>query len=191
MMKTISVLLAGVGGQGTVLASRILTHVALRQGHDVKVTEIHGMAQRGGSVVTQVRMGEKVYSPLIETGQADYIVAFEQLEGLRWLHYLTDKGTMIVNRQRINPMTVLTGAAVYPHDALTQIRVHAPRTVQLDGLAMAKQLGNLRVINVILLGALAKQMDFPKEDWLAALEATVAPPFLELNRQAFQAGYAA
>lgn len=190
-MKTVSILLVGVGGQGTILASKILSDVALRQGYDVKMTEIHGMAQRGGSVVTQVRMGEKVHSPLIEPGQADYIVAFEQLEALRWLHFLSDEGTMIVNTQRINPMTVITGAAEYPADALEQIKANAPRVVELNALEIAKQLSNMRVVNVVLLGAMAKQMDIPKEDWLASLEATVPPRFLELNRQAFQAGYEA
>lgn len=189
MKGTVSILLVGVGGQGTILASKILTDVAMRQGYDVKMTEIHGMAQRGGSVVTQVRMGEKVHSPLIEPGQADYIVAFEQLEALRWMHFLNETGTVVVNTQRIMPMTVIIGAAEYPGDALEQIKAGAPNMVQLDALEIAKQLGNMRVVNVVLLGAMAKQMDIPKEDWLAALEATVPARFLELNRQAFQAGY--
>lgn len=189
MKGNVSILLVGVGGQGTILASKILTDVAMRQGYDVKMTEIHGMAQRGGSVVTQVRMGEKVHSPLIEPGQADYIVAFEQLEALRWIHFLNDTGTVIVNTQRINPMTVIIGAAEYPSDALEQIKAGVPSMVQLNALEIAKQLGNMRVVNVVLLGAMAKQMDIPKEDWLAALEATVPARFLELNRQAFQAGY--
>ncbi len=189
MKGTVSILLVGVGGQGTILASKILTDVAMRQGYDVKMTEIHGMAQRGGSVVTQVRMGEKVHSPLIEPGQADYIVAFEQLEALRWMHFLNETGTVVVNTQRIMPMTVIIGAAEYPGDALEQIKAGAPNMVQLDALEIAKQLGNMRVVNVVLLGAMAKQMDIPKEDWLAGLEATVPARFLELNRQAFQAGY--
>lgn len=189
MKASVSILLVGVGGQGTILASRIITDVALRQGYDVKMTEIHGMAQRGGSVVTQVRMGEKIHSPLIEPGQADYIVAFEQLEALRWLHFLNDKGTIIVNTQRINPMTVITGAAEYPNDALEQIEARAPKMVQLNALEVAEQLGNMRVVNVVLLGAMAKQMVIPQADWLAALEATVPARFLELNLKAFQAGY--
>lgn len=189
MKANVNMLLVGVGGQGTILASRIITDVALRQGYDVKMTEIHGMAQRGGSVVTQVRMGEKIHSPLIEPGQADYIVAFEQLEALRWLHFLNDKGTIIVNTQRINPMTVITGAAEYPNDALEQIEAQAPKMVPLNALEVAEQLGNMRVVNVVLLGAMAKQMDIPQADWLAALEATVPARFLELNLKAFQAGY--
>ena len=191
MKGTMSILLVGVGGQGTILASKILSEVAMRQGYDVKMTEIHGMAQRGGSVVTQVRMGEKVHSPLIEPGQADYIVAFEQLEGLRWMHYLNDHGTAIVNTQRINPMTVITGAAEYPGDALEQIKAGAPNMVQLNALDIAKQLGNMRVVNVVLLGAMAKQTTIAKDDWLAALETTVPARFLDLNRQAFLAGYSA
>jgi indolepyruvate ferredoxin oxidoreductase beta subunit len=189
MKGTKSILLVGVGGQGTILASKILTNVAIKQGYDVKMTEIHGMAQRGGSVVTQVRMGEKVHSPLIEPGQADYIVAFEQLEALRWIHFLNDAGTVIVNTQRINPMTVIIGSAEYPSDALEQVKAAAPKTISLDALEIAKKLGNIRVVNVVLLGAMAKQMDIAKEDWLSALEATVPARFLELNRQAFQAGY--
>lgn len=189
MKGTRSILLVGVGGQGTILASKILTNVAIKQGYDVKMTEIHGMAQRGGSVVTQVRMGEKVHSPLIEPGQADYIVAFEQLEALRWIHFLNDAGTVIVNTQRINPMTVIIGSAEYPSDALEQVKAAAPKTISLDALEIAKKLGNIRVVNVVLLGAMAKQMDIAKEDWLSALEATVPARFLELNRQAFQAGY--
>ena len=189
MKGTKSILLVGVGGQGTILASKILTNVAIKQGYDVKMTEIHGMAQRGGSVVTQVRMGEKVHSPLIEPGQADYIVAFEQLEALRWIHFLNDAGTVIVNTQRINPMTVIIGSAEYPSDALEQVKAAAPKTISLDALEIAKKLGNIRVVNVVLLGAMAKQMDIAKEDWLRALEATVPARFLELNRQAFQAGY--
>lgn len=189
MKGTKSILLVGVGGQGTILASKILTNVAIKQGYDVKMTEIHGMAQRGGSVVTQVRMGEKVHSPLIEPGQADYIVAFEQLEALRWIHFLNDAGTVIVNTQRINPMTVIIGSAEYPSDALEQVKAAAPKTISLDALEIAKKLGNIRVVNVVLLGAMAKQMDIAKEDWLSALEATVPARFLDLNRQAFQAGY--
>lgn len=189
MQDTVSILLVGVGGQGTILASKILTDVALRQGYDVKMTEIHGMAQRGGSVVTQVRFGKQVHSPLIEPGQADYIVAFEQLEALRWLHFLSPRGVVIVNTQRINPMTVITGAAEYPSDALEQIATRAPKAVQLDALRIAQELGNMRVVNVVLLGAMASQMEIAKEDWLAALRETVPTRFLELNLLAFEAGY--
>ncbi len=190
-MKSLSILLVGVGGQGTILASKILSEVALLQGFDVKMTEIHGMAQRGGSVVTQVRMGEQVYSPLIEPGQADYIVAFEQLEALRWLNYLQPTGKVVVNSQKISPMTVITGTATYPTDVLAQVSSKVPAAVVIDALEIAKQLGNMRVVNVVLLGAMAKGMDIPMEDWLTALEKTVPARFLDLNRRAFQAGYQA
>lgn len=191
MNQSLSILLVGVGGQGTILASKILAEVALLQGFDVKMTEIHGMAQRGGSVVTQVRMGEHVYSPLIEPGQADYIVAFEQLEALRWLNYLQPAGKVVINSQKISPMTVITGAATYPADVLEQISRQVPTAVVIDALGIAKQLGNMRAVNVVLLGAMAKGMDIPLEDWLTALEKTVPTRFLDLNRRAFQAGYQA
>ena len=191
MNQSLSILLVGVGGQGTILASKILAEVALLQGFDVKMTEIHGMAQRGGSVVTQVRMGEHVYSPLIEPGQADYIVAFEQLEALRWLNYLQPNGKVVVNSQKISPMTVITGAASYPTDVLDQVSSKVPGALVIDALGIAKQLGNMRAVNVVLLGAMAKGMDIPLEDWLTALEKTVPARFLDLNRRAFQAGYQA
>ena len=191
MSKALNILLVGVGGQGTILASKVLAEVAQTQGYDVKMTEIHGMAQRGGSVVTQVRMGAKVYSPLIEPGQADYIVAFEQLEALRWLNYLKPQGKVVVNSQKINPMTVITGATTYPDDVLERIKQSAPEATIIDALGLAKELGNMRVVNVVLLGAMAKGMDIPLENWLASLEKTVPVRFLDLNRRAFQAGYQA
>lgn len=191
MSKALNILLVGVGGQGTILASKILTEVAQTQGYDVKMTEIHGMAQRGGSVVTQVRIGEKVHSPLIEPGQADYVVAFEQLEALRWLNYLSPTGKVVVNSQKIIPMTVITGTATYPTDVLERIQQLAPEAIIIDALGVAKQLGNMRVVNVVLLGAMAKGMDIPREEWLGALERTVPARFLDLNRRAFQAGYQA
>jgi indolepyruvate ferredoxin oxidoreductase beta subunit len=161
------------------------------QGFDVKMTEIHGMAQRGGSVVTQVRMGQKVNSPLIEPGQADYIVAFEQLEALRALHFLRPEGKVVVNSQKINPMTVIIGSATYPVDVLEQIKQAAPNAAIIDALGIARELGNMRVVNVVLLGAMAQGMDIPLDNWLAALEKTVPARFLDLNRRAFQAGYQA
>lgn len=191
MDQSLNILLVGVGGQGTILASKVLAEVAQMQGYDVKMTEIHGMAQRGGSVVTQVRMGPKVNSPLIEPGQADYIVAFEQLEALRWLHYLRSEGKVVVNSQKINPMTVITGVASYPEDVLERIRQAAPEAMIIDALGLAKDLGNMRAVNVVLLGAMAKGMEIPLEQWQAALEKTVPARFLDLNRRAFLAGYQA
>ncbi len=187
--KALNILLVGVGGQGTILASKILAEVALLQGYDVKMTEIHGMAQRGGSVVTQVRMADQVSSPLIEPGQADYLVAFEQLEALRWLHFLKPGGKVVVNSQKINPMTVIIGTATYPEDVLDQIRQSAPDAQIIDALRIAEELGNMRVVNVVLLGALAKGMDIPLEHWTKALETTVPARFLDLNRRAFDQGY--
>lgn len=191
MSNNMNILLVGVGGQGTILASKVLAEVAQMEGYDVKMTEIHGMAQRGGSVVTQVRMGGKVFSPLIEPGQADYIVAFEQLEALRYQHFLTEDGTVVVNSQKINPMTVITGVAQYPTDVLSKVQASAKNVRVLDALALAKELGNIRAVNVVLLGALARGMNIAKENWLAALEKTVPARFLELNRKAFEAGYSA
>ncbi|MGI6344192.1 MAG: indolepyruvate oxidoreductase subunit beta [Bacillota bacterium] len=190
MKNSLSILLVGVGGQGTILASRVLTAVGMAQGYDVKMTEIHGMAQRGGTVVTQVRISEQVHSPLIEPGQADYIIAFEQLEALRALHFLKPGGTVIVNSQKISPMSVITGAAKYPDDVLEQIEAAAPNAVIIDALGIAQELGNLRVVNVVLLGALARRLDIPQEAWIQALEENVPPRFVELNKQAFAAGYA-
>ncbi len=191
MSNNLNILLVGVGGQGTILASKILAEVAQMEGYDVKMTEIHGMAQRGGSVVTQVRMGQKVYSPLIEPGQADYIIAFEQLEALRYLHFLTEEGTAVVNSQKINPMSVITGAAQYPGDVLEKVQSSAKNVVVLDALSIARDLGNTRAVNVVLLGALAKGMKIAKQQWLTALEKTVPARFLDLNLKAFEAGYQA
>ncbi len=188
MKGKIDVLLVGVGGQGTILASKVVSTVALGRGYDVKMSEIHGMAQRGGSVVTHLRMAEKVYSPLIEAGQANYMVAFEQLEALRWLHFLHECGTIIVNTQRIKPMTVITSAATYPAAIGQQIAAVAHRMVCLDALSIALDLRIVRFDYVFLLGALAHQMDFPQDDWLQALEASSPPRFLALNKRAFEAG---
>ncbi|MGE5652967.1 MAG: indolepyruvate oxidoreductase subunit beta [Bacillota bacterium] len=190
-MRNINILLVGVGGQGTILASKILAQVAQSQGYDVKMTEIHGMAQRGGSVVTQVRLGEKVYSPMIEAGQADYLIAFERLEALRWLHILKVGGSLVVNAQEIEPMTVVTGTAQYPGGIDGQLGAHAANVSMIPALDIAKDLGNIRAVNVVLIGALAKQWDIPYEAWMQALEATVPARYLDLNKKAFEAGYKA
>ncbi|MDP3487906.1 MAG: indolepyruvate oxidoreductase subunit beta [Bacillota bacterium] len=188
-MKTHNILLVGVGGQGTILASKILAEVATMQGHDVKMSEIHGMAQRGGSVVTQVRMGEKVYSPLIEEGEADNIVAFEKLEALRYVHYLRDGGSIVVNDQQIDPMTVITGAQVYPPEVMEKLQERAGDVLVIDALQLAREVGSIRAVNVVLLGALARKMDINKESWLEAIRRIVPAKFLALNLQAFEAGY--
>lgn len=190
MSKIINVLLVGVGGQGTILASKILTHVAIAQGYEVKMSEIHGMAQRGGSVVTQVRMGENVYSPVIEPGEADFIVAFEQLEAYRWAHFLKKDGVMIVNTQKIVPLTVLIGANTYPKTILGDLKERVERFIGLDGLKLASDAGNAKATNVVLMGVLSKYMDFPEDSWQNALVAKIPAKLLELNKKAFAYGVA-
>lgn len=189
-MKMLNILLVGVGGQGTILASKILAEVALLQGHDVKMSEIHGMAQRGGSVVTHVRMGEKIYGPVIDEGEADFIVAFEKLEALRSIHYLRPGGTVVVNNQRIDPMTVITGHFVYPPEILDTLLERADEVSVLDALQLAREAGSSKAVNVVLLGALARKMEIPVEDWQEAIRRTVPPALLALNIAAFNAGYA-
>jgi len=189
MTKVTSILIVGVGGQGTILASRILSGVAQKVGLDVKVSEIHGMAQRGGSVVTQVRYGEKVASPIIPLGQADIILAFEKLEALRWLPYLKKDGSIIVNDQRIDPMPVVIGAASYPENAINYIKAKFPKAIVVNALDMALQAGNGKAVNVVLLGLLAKHLDLAKDIWLEVLKETVPAKHLETNIKAFEAGY--
>jgi len=191
VLKPVNVLLVGVGGQGTILASKVLAAAARAAGYDVKVSEIHGMAQRGGSVVTQVRLGEKVYSPLIAEGEADVILAFEQLEALRWLAYHKPGGTIIINNQRLYPVPVLAGAARYPDNIITLIKERVADVQVLDALQMAVECGSAKAANVVLLGALARKLPVEKAVWRQALENTVPPRFLEINNAAFTAGYGA
>lgn len=190
MSKIINVLLVGVGGQGTILASKLLTQVAIAQGYEVKMSEIHGMAQRGGSVVTQVRMGENVYSPVIEAGEADFIVAFEQLEAYRWAHFLKKDGVLIVNTQKIVPLTVLIGAATYPESILVDLKKRVERFIGLDGLKLASEAGNAKATNVVLMGVLSKYMDFPEDAWQNALVTKIPAKMLDLNKKAFAYGVA-
>jgi len=187
-----SILISGVGGQGTLLTSRILGNLAINSGYDVKVSEVHGMAQRGGSVVTYVRYSsEKVFSPLIDEGGADIILAFEELEACRALKYLKEGGIMIVNTQRINPMPVITGVAVYPGDTLERIASGGVKIITADALGMAVSAGNLKAVNVAILGVLAAVWDFPKEKWLESLKITIPAKLLDLNLKAFELGYGA
>lgn len=190
MSKIINVLLVGVGGQGTILASKILTHVALAEGYQVKMSEIHGMAQRGGSVVTQVRMGEDVYSPVIEPGEVDFLIAFEQLEAYRWSHYLKKDGVLIVNTQKIVPLPVLIGAATYPETILVDLKDRVERFIELDGLKLASDAGNAKATNVVLMGVLSQYMDFPEDAWQSALVEKIPAKLLELNNKAFASGVA-
>ncbi len=185
-----NILIVGVGGQGTILASRILSQVALSTGQDVKVSEIHGMSQRGGSVVTQVRFGDKVYSPIIEPGTADMIMAFEKLEALRWLHWLKEDGQIIVNDQKMNPMPVVTGVAKYPDDVLEQIRSKCKNVLIFDALHAARDCGSDKAANVVLLGALSKYMNIDRETWITVITKLVPQKFLQVNLDAFAAGEA-
>jgi indolepyruvate ferredoxin oxidoreductase beta subunit len=189
MLKPIDVMLVGVGGQGTILATKVLSKVAQDIGYDIKVSEIKGMAQRGGSVVTQVRLAPQVYSPLIPSGGADVILSFEKLEALRWLDYLKPDGTIIINDQVINPVPVLIGAATYPEGVLDYISSKVKNTEVVNALDIAVQCGNARTANVVLLAVLAKHMPIDRHSWEQALEAVVPEKFIEVNKAAFNAGY--
>lgn len=185
-----SVLIAGVGGQGTVLASKILGLAAMKAGLDVKQSEIHGMSQRGGSVVTHVRYGEKVNSPLVPLAGADVIMAFEELEALRCLPYLKKSGQMIVNKQQMLPMPVITGAARYPGDPVAEIQSMGARIIAADASAIGQEKGDARAANVVLLGILSKELAFPEQLWLEAIRESLKPKLVEMNLAAFAAGRA-
>lgn len=183
-----SIMIVGVGGQGTLLASRVMGNVLMRQGYDVKLSEVHGMAQRGGSVVTYVKYGDHVYSPVIEKGEADLIVSFELCEAARYLPYLKKGGKIVVNDQKIPPMPVITGAAEYPEDIVERIRRLGVEVVCADALSLAEQAGSPKAVNIVLIGVLSQMTDIPLDAWEAALEQSVPPKFLELNRRAFWLG---
>ncbi len=184
---TKSILLVGVGGQGTILASKLLTVGLMCAGHDVKMSEIHGMSQRGGSVSSQVRYGARVFSPVIEKGGADILVAFERMEALRWLEYLRPDGKVLVNDYRINPMPVVSGAVPYPDGILGELAARAD-TVAVKAYDKAVELGNSRVLNIILLGATVATMGLADIDWNAIIAAEVKPAFVGLNQKALAAG---
>ena len=183
-----NIMIVGVGGQGTLLASRILGNVAISEGFDVKVSEVHGMSQRGGSVVTYVKYGERVYSPIIDQGDADIILAFELLEAYRSLPFLKKGGKIIVNAQEIDPMPVITGAMEYPENIADKLGNMVDTTV-VDALTAAKEAGNIKAVNVVLIGVLAKTMDIPYEKWIETIKTTVPPKFLDINLKAFEMGY--
>lgn len=187
-MKTKNIMIVGVGGQGTLLTSRILGGITVAAGYDVKLSEVHGMAQRGGSVVTYVRYGENVAEPIVEEGQADVLIAFERLEALRYAHFLKKDGVIIVNDQRIDPMPVVTGAAEYPEGIIEKLSSKY-RIVAVDAMDEAVKMGNSRVFNVIILGIAAKNMDFPKEQWIDVIKNTVPPKTIDINVAAFEKGY--
>ena len=184
-----SIMIVGVGGQGTLLASRILGSALLDCGYDVKVSEVHGMSQRGGSVVTYVRWGDQVASPIIEKGEADIILAFEQLEAARWLEYLKPDGKVIVNTQQIDTMPVVMGAAEYPEGVIDALKASGAAVQAIDALPLAVEAGTAKAVNVILIGAMAKSMELDKEIWIKALKESVPSKFLELNLKAFEMGY--
>lgn len=188
-MTTKNIMIVGVGGQGTLLTSRILGGIITKSGYDVKLSEVHGMAQRGGSVVTFVRYGDCVAEPIVEEGQADVLIAFERLEALRYAHFLKRDGVLIVNDQRIDPITVVTGAAQYPENIIETLK-KSYQVIDVDAMDEAKKLGNAKVFNTIIVGVAAKRMDFDKEKWLEVIEATVPPKTVEINKAAFEAGYA-
>ncbi len=188
MNKTTNIMIVGVGGQGTLLASRILGNAVISEGYDVKVSEVHGMSQRGGSVVTYVKYGEKVWSPIIDKGEADIILAFELLEAYRALPYLKKGGKIIVNDQKINPMPVITGAASYPQDIAGKIGKEAD-LLKLDALKLALEAGSAKAVNVVLIGVMAKKTQIPYKVWVETVKNTVPPKFLEVNLKAFDLGY--
>ena len=187
-METKNVMIVGVGGQGSLLASKLLGQLLLSQGYDVKVSEVHGMSQRGGSVVTYVRYGDRVYSPVIDRGEADCIVSFEALEAARWLGYLKPGGLVVTSTQQIDPMPVITGAAQYPEDLIAKMKDAGIRVDALDCLALAEQAGSSRAVNTVLMGRLSHHFDLPEEAWMQALEAVVPARFLEMNKRAFAIG---
>jgi len=188
-MNKLNIMIVGVGGQGTLLASRLLGNVALRRGYDVKVSEVHGMSQRGGSVVTYVKMGDKVHSPVIEKGEADIILAFENLEALRWIDYLKKGGTLVLNDQQIDPMPVITGKAKYPEGIRQRLQEAGINLLAIDGLRIAKECGSIKAVNVVLIGLLAKTTNIPVQVWENALEEVIPAKLLDVNKKAFAAGY--
>ncbi len=187
---TKNIMIVGVGGQGSLLASKLLGHLLLTEGYDVKVSEVHGMSQRGGSVVTYVRFGEKVYSPVIDKGQADFIVSFEKLEAARYIEYLKVGGRVVVNTQQIDPMPVITGAAVYPENLIEKMEAAGALVDAMDCLTLAEQAGSAKAVNIVLMGRLSRYFDIPVEKWQQAIRECVPLKFVELNLKAFELGRA-
>ena len=187
-MDTKNIMIVGVGGQGSLLASKLLGYLLLNEGYDVKVSEVHGMSQRGGSVVTYVRYGSRVASPVIDEGEADFIVSFELLEAARWLPFLKPDGQVVTNIQQIDPMPVVTGAMEYPEDLVRKMREAGAKVDAMNRVALAQEAGTVKAVNLVLLGRLSHYFDFPDEVWQKAIEACVPQKFLELNRKAFELG---
>lgn len=189
MADNMNIMIVGVGGQGTLLASRLLGNTAVSAGYDVKVSEVHGMSQRGGSVVTYVRYGDQVYSPIVEKASADVILAFEELEAYRWIEYLKPEGTLIINTQQKDPMPVITGVMEYPQNILETLQKKGIRTVTVNALEKALEAGTAKAVNVVLMGVFAALSPMKREQFEEALEATVPQKFLEVNQKAFAFGY--
>ncbi|MCM1262940.1 MAG: indolepyruvate oxidoreductase subunit beta [Butyrivibrio sp.] len=187
-METKSMMIVGVGGQGTLLASKLLGRMLLKNGFDVKVSEVHGMSQRGGSVVTYVRWGDKVYSPIVGKGQADYIVSFEMLEAARYTDYLKADGKLITNIQQVNPMPVIAGTAVYPENLAVKLKDAGVDLDAIDAVSLAEEAGSTKAVNLVLMGRLSKYFDFSKEEWLETIGQSVPPKFVDMNRKAFELG---
>ena len=187
-METKNIMIVGVGGQGSLLASKLLGSLLLTRGYDIKVSEVHGMSQRGGSVVTYVRFGEKVYSPVIDKGEADFIVSFELLEAARWTEYLKEGGRIVTNTQQINPMPVIIGAAEYPDALVSKMQAAGISVDAFDALALAEQAGSPKAVNIVLMGYLSKHFDFTLEEWMEAIANSVPEKFREMNQTAFNLG---
>ena len=185
---TKNMMIVGVGGQGSLLASKLLGHLLMGQGYDVKVSEVHGMSQRGGSVVTYVRWGDKVYSPIVDKGEADFIVSFELLEAARYLEYLRPDGQIVTSTQQIDPMPVITGAASYPEGLTEKMQALGAKVDAFDALKLAEEAGSAKAANIVLMGRLSHYFDLPEEAWMKALEAVVPAKFLEMNKKAFALG---
>ncbi len=186
---TKNIMIVGVGGQGTLLASKMLGRLLMNAGYDVKVSEVHGMSQRGGSVVTYVRFGDKVASPLIDKGEADFILSFEKLEAARWLSYLRKDGQIVLSDQEIDPMPVVTGAAKYPENLIEKMQATGAKVDAVPALDLAKEAGSIKAVNIVLMGRLSHYFpEIPESEWLAALEAVVPAKFVEMNKKAFALG---
>ncbi|MDW7738815.1 MAG: indolepyruvate oxidoreductase subunit beta [Bacillota bacterium] len=188
-MNKTDILIAGVGGQGTILTGRVIAALAISEGLDVKTAETHGMAQRGGSVITHVRISEKVYSPLIPQGDGDILLSFEKLEALRWLPFLSPKGTVIVNTQELEPLPVLTGQVDYLTGILEEIGSKVKKLIAVDALSIEPVKANPRMVNTFLLGILAHIMPFDKGKWLTVMEQEIKAKLVEINKQSFEAGW--
>ena len=187
-MKT-DIILSGVGGQGILSIAAVIGEAALKEGLYMKQAEVHGMSQRGGSVVTYVKYGSKVNSPIVNEGEADLILAFEQLEAARWLQYLKKDGTLIINTQKIDPMSVIIGNSIYPDGVLDAINKAGAKTTNLDALSLAVSAGSAKAVNVVLIGVMASHMDLNRDVWINAIKNTVPEKFLEMNLKAFDLGY--